>query len=270
MAGEELCLTVDSVHFSGFTLDYFAFGRGQKPMVIIPGMSVKSVIASAEAVADTYACFVEEYRVYLLDYRQELPLGFTVRQMAGDAAAAMRRLGIRGAAVQGVSLGGMVAQYLAIDAPELVEKLILGSTLSRHTKKTRRIFEEWAYLARAEDRQGLQRSIAGKVYSPDYVKTYRAAFDAQAESFAPEEMERYARLCESCMGFSAYDELGAIRCPVLVMGSRRDRTLFPEGSMTLAKRLKCDLYLYAGYSHAVYDEAPDYRRRLTDFLQNEQ
>ena len=268
MSHKELFLTVDAVCCSDFTIDYAVFGRGQKPMVIIPGMGVKSVIGAAEAVANAYACFAEEYRVYLLDYRRELPPGFSVRQMAGDAAAAMRRLGIRDAAVQGVSLGGMIAQYLAIDAPELVGKLMLGSTLSRQTKKTRRVFEEWAYLARSGDRRGLQDSITGKVYSPDYVKTYRAAFDAQADSFTPEEMERYARLCEACIGFSAYDELGAIRCPVLVLGSWRDRTLFPEGSVTLARRLKCGLYLYAGYSHAVYDEAPDYRRRLMDFLKN--
>lgn len=270
MTQKELVQTVDSVCCSDFIIDYVAVGRGRKPLVILPGMSVKPVIGSAEAVANAYAAFAEEYRVFLFDYRRELPPGFTVREMAGDVASAMRRLGIREAAVLGVSLGGMVAQQLAADEPELVGTLMLGSTLARHTKKTHRVFEEWANLARAGDRQRLQNAITGRVYSPAYVKTYRAAFDMLAESFTPEEMERYAWLCEACMGFSAYDELGAIRCPVLVMGSWRDRTLFPEGSMTLAKRLKCDLYLYAGYSHAVYDEAPDYRRRLTDFLQNEQ
>lgn len=268
MTQEEICLTAGAVQPPGFTMDYFAFGQGKKPLVIIPGMGVRSIVLSQAAVADAYAGFAEEYRVFLFDYRRELPDGFTVREMAGDLAAVLRKLNIRGAAIVGISLGGMIAQYLAIDAPELVGKLVLGSTLTRHTEKSRRVFAEWARLARAENRTGLQRAITRRVYSPAFVQAYRQAFDAQAKAFTPEEMARYARLCEACMGFSAMDELKSIRCPVLVMGCWGDRTLFPEGSLMLAKKLRCDLFMYAGYSHAVYDEAPDYKRRITDFLAN--
>ena len=57
-----------------------------------------------------------------------MPEGYTIRQMAADQAAAMKSLGIDRASVLGVSQGGMVAQYLAIDYPEMIEKLILAVT----------------------------------------------------------------------------------------------------------------------------------------------
>lgn len=268
MSTSELHLKTDAVHLPDFTMDYFTFGTGPKPLVIIPGMSVRSILLSAEAVANGYAAYADEFTVYVLDYRRDLPPGFTVREMARDAAAALRQLGVRDAAVMGTSLGGMIAQYLAIDAPELVGRLALGATLPRHTKRSRQVFVEWAYLARAGERHALQRDIARRVYSPDFVKKFQAAFDLQEGGFTPEDMERYARLSEACMGFSSYDELGRVACPVLVIGSWRDRTLFPEGSLTLAKRLRCDLHMYAGYSHAVYDEAPDYRQRVIGFFLN--
>lgn len=266
MSTSELPCKMDAVHLPDFTMDYFTFGTGKTPLVIIPGMGVRSILLSAEAVANGYAAYTDEFTVCVLDYRRDLPLGFTVREMARDAAAALRQLGVKNAAVMGTSLGGMIAQYLAIDAPELVGRLALGATLPRHTNRSRPVFVEWARLSRAGDRHALQCAVTRRVYSPDYVKKFQTAFDLQERAYTPEEMERYARLSEACMGFSSYDELGKIACPVLVIGSWCDRTLFPEGSLALAKKLRCDLHMYAGYSHAVYDEAPDYRQRVIGFF----
>ena len=259
-------LTVGTVCLPEFTMDYFSFGQGDKPLVIIPGMSVKSILLSAEAVANAYAPFGERFRVYVPDYRRELPLGFPVREMARDTAAVMRHWGVDHATILGTSLGGMIAQYLAIDAPELVDRLVLGSTLPRHTKKSRAVFEKWVRLARAKDHHALQTDIVRRVYSPAYARIFGQLFSDHEKTFTDAETERYARLCEACMGFCAYDELQKIKCRTLVIGCWQDRTLYPEGSLLLAKKLRCDLFMYAGYSHAVYDEAPDFRERLKAFL----
>eukprot|EP01062_Namystynia_karyoxenos_P073260 TRINITY_DN70089_c0_g1_i1.p2 TRINITY_DN70089_c0_g1~~TRINITY_DN70089_c0_g1_i1.p2 ORF type:complete len:254 (+),score=82.34 TRINITY_DN70089_c0_g1_i1:59-763(+) len=73
--------------------------------------------------------------------------------LAGDAAAVMRHAGVPRAFVVGHSMGGTVAQRLAVDAPELVLGLVLIATSSRVGRAARRGYEE---LAARSDAQGLK------------------------------------------------------------------------------------------------------------------
>lgn len=66
--------------------------------------------------------------------------------MASDVAAAMDALGITNADVFGVSQGGMIAQYLAIDRPDLVNKLVLAVTLSKNNPVVESTIEKWIVL----------------------------------------------------------------------------------------------------------------------------
>ena len=81
-----------------------------------------------------YRTFLKEYTMYVIDKKEVIPNGYTIREMADDVAAVMDELSIRIADVFGVSQGGMIAQYLAIDYPSLVNKLVLGVTASRQNE----------------------------------------------------------------------------------------------------------------------------------------
>ena len=59
--------TVDTVKTDGFTMGYCRFGSGDKTLVMLPGLSVQSVLGSADAVADAYQMFTDDYTVYLFD-----------------------------------------------------------------------------------------------------------------------------------------------------------------------------------------------------------
>ena len=61
---------------------YFRFGEGAKTLVILPGLSVQSVMGSADAVAAAYECFAAEYTVYLFDRRSDLPAKYPLADMA--------------------------------------------------------------------------------------------------------------------------------------------------------------------------------------------
>lgn len=256
------------VSTDGFETDVLLFGSGKRALVILPGLSLKSVMLSASDVAAAYSRFTADHTVYLFDRRYDLPDGYTVKDMARDAAAVMRKLGLSSADVFGVSQGGMIAQSLAIDCPELVHKLVLASTACYLTRTAVAAVGGWVRLAREKKTEELCLDFAEKLYTPDAFEKSRAFFSQMANTVTPEELTRFITLAEGCFGFSTADELTKIQCPTLVLGARHDRVLGSRASVTIAKALGCECYLYgAPYGHGVYDEAPDFKDRIERFLQ---
>ena len=259
--------SVKTVSSGGMEMDYIVFGSGGKTFVILPGLSVHSVMGSADAIAEAYKDFAEEYTVYLFDRVKSISDGYSVRDMAADTAKAMKELGIENADVFGASQGGMIAEYLAIDYPGLVHKMILGSTLARPNDGFDNIVDEWISLAEEKQETKLLESFVDSVYSEATLEAYRDTLISMNRNISDEEYERFIILARACKGFDCYDELSGIKCPVLVIGSEGDRVVGAEGSEQIASALGCELYLYGdNYGHGVYDEAPDYRQRCLDFL----
>ena len=266
-AAEETSGLVQTVVTDSVEMDYVVFGSGEKNFVIIPGLSVHSVMGSAEAIADAYSSFTEEYTVYVFDRAKNISEGYSVRDMAADTAAAMKELGIDEADVFGASQGGMITMYLAIDYPELVNKAVLGSTLSRPNETFNEVVQEWISLAQAEDETGLIGSFLDRVYSKNTLDAYRDYLMETNAGITDEEYERFLILANALTTFDCYDELSKISCPVLVLGCEGDHVVTAEGSKEIAGVLNCELYLYDDtYGHGVYDEAADYKERCYTFL----
>ena len=258
---------VKSVSVKGITMNYISFGNGEKAFVILPALSVHSVMGAADAIEKAYRDFSEAYTVYVFDRAESVREGYTVRNMAEDTASAMRALNITDAAVFGASQGGMIAQYLAIDHPELVGSMILGSTLAKPNRIFNSVVGEWIRLAKAKNERGLLESFADHVYSAHTLKTDRQAWIASASGISDEEYRRFIILAEACGTFDCCHLLSSVRCPVLVIGSEGDRVATAEGSRQIAAAIGCGIYLYdETYGHGVYDEAPDYRQRCMNFL----
>ena len=87
-------IPIQTVTTAGFSMDYICFGNGAETMVILPGLSVQSVLPQAKAIAKQYARFTDDYTVYLFDRRKELPPVYTVEDMANDTVQAMESLGL--------------------------------------------------------------------------------------------------------------------------------------------------------------------------------
>ena len=77
--------------------------------------------------------------------------GYSTRDMAEDLAFGMQTLGITRAKVLGVSQGGMIAQYLAIDHPELVDRLVLAVTLSRPNETARLLHSKTSLILHSDE-----------------------------------------------------------------------------------------------------------------------
>ena len=139
---------VHTVSMGSFEMDYAQIGCGDKPLIVIPGLSIKSVMKSAASLEGPYKIFKEKYTLYFFDRKKDAKPGYSLPEMADDQVAALKVLGIEKADIYGVSQGGMIAQYMAIRHPEVVNKLVLGSSTSRAELQQLKTIRNWARLAR--------------------------------------------------------------------------------------------------------------------------
>ena len=260
-SAKELKLTA-----SGMQFDYIRFGSGKKPLIMIQGLNTRGIKGAALSLAYMYRIFAKEYTVYLFDRRPVVYDGITVRDMAADIASAMDALGLRNADVFGTSQGGMIAQYLAIDRPDLVRKLVLAVTLSRNNDTVRQVVGDWIEMAERGDMKRFVLDMAEKMYSETYVRKYRPLMPLLTILQKPKDVKRFVILAKSCLSCDTYDILDKIKCPTLVIGGKQDKVVSGVASEEIAEKLGCALHMYENLGHAAYEEAQDFNQMVYDFL----
>lgn len=249
-------------------MDYLSFGSGEKTLILLPGAGDGFQTAKGMALpfAAIYHAFAKDFRVYAFSRKNKLEQGYTTRDMARDQAFVMRKLGISGAAVMGVSQGGMIAQYLAIDAPELVDKLVLAVTLARPNDTVRGVVDNWLRMAQAEDYRGIMIDTAEKSYTEKKLKSYRLLYPLLGAIGKPKDFSRFIIQAQACTQHDAYAELDKIQCPTLVLGGQCDKIVGAIGSEEIAQRVpNSTLVLYDGLGHGTYEEAKDFNARVLRF-----
>ena len=242
------------------------FGRGDRPLVMVPGLRFSSIRGGGPVLAAAYRIFAKEYRVYVIDRKDPVSPGCTIRDLAKDLAAVMEKLGVTCADVIGVSQGGMIAQELAIGHPELVRKLVLGVTAARPNDTMTDAIRTWTEMVSRGDYGAAARDYMVRGFSQSYIKKYRLFLPLAVKLQKTMAPEQFIALAEACLTCDSFERLDTISCPVLVLGGGKDRVVTGEASLEIAQRLGCDYYVYPELSHEAYNEAPDFNRRIYDFL----
>ena len=251
---------------SDLTMDYITFGCGTKPLIMIQGLNTQSIKGAALSLAWMYRIFAKDYKVYLFDRRKNIRGDITVRELASDIALAMDALSLANADVFGVSQGGMIAQYLAIDRPDLVHKLVLAVTLSRNNETVIKVVQNWISMTEQGHWNALVSDMAEKMYSTTYMKRYKPFMPLLTLLQTPKDVPRFITLARASLTCEAYDKLDQIRCPVLVLGGRKDKVTTGEASEEIAHKLGADIYMYEDLGHAAYEEAKDFNLRVYHFF----
>ncbi|MBQ7597845.1 MAG: alpha/beta hydrolase [Clostridia bacterium] len=262
---------VEQVCVDEITMRFFSFGRGKQTLVILPGLSVQSVMLFADDVAAAYAPLTEAFTIYVFDRRQTLPQTYSVYDMAHDTAKVMAALGLKDVCLFGASQGGMIAMVLAAQYPLLVKKLALGSTAARITPDHAQRLAPWVQAAREKDGEKLYLSFGELVYPAAVFQAVRDQLLSAGKGVSDDEFDRFAVLAGAMNGFDFTARLREIRCPVLVLGAKDDAVLGGDASVEIAQALEergdVELHMYEGCGHAAYDTAPDYKTRLLRFFQ---
>ena len=266
-----MSIPVETIHTENCSMRYVRFGTGDKAFVILPGLSVQSVMGSADAVAESYAAFAEEYTVYLFDRREDLPGSYSVYDMGRDTADAIKALGLKDVYLFGASQGGMIALVIAIEYPELVHKLVLGSSSAHVGPQQYAVLQEWVRMAEEKDREGLYLEFGKELYPPELFEQSRDLLVKLAQGVTDEDLRRFIILAKGTEGFDVVSDLEKISCPVLAIGVYEDAVLDSDATMEIAEKLdergNFKLYMYIGYGHAAFDTAPDYKDRMLSFFQ---
>lgn len=258
-----------AVPIEGTQMAVAAFGRGERHLVMIPGLGdgLRTVKGLAASFAVMYRAYARAYRVYVFSRRDDLPAGHTTRDMARDIRFAMGRLGMERADVLGISQGGMIAQHLAIEHPQAVSRLVLAVTSSRPNDVLSDTVGRWIKMAREGDYAGLMIDTAERSYTEKKLRQYRQLYPILTRVGRPRDFGRFITQAESCISHDACGALGAIDCPTLVIGGKCDRVVGAQASREIAARVAGSrLLMYEGLGHGAYEEAKDFHARVLAFL----
>lgn len=259
-----------TVSIGNVDMDYVVFGNGSKPLVLIPGLSdgLKTVKGQAFTLSRYYKQFTKEYKLYVFSRKNQLEDGYTTRDMARDQKAAMDKLGIHKAYVMGISQGGMIAQYLAIDYPDKVKKLILGVSVSKQNPTLQKVITSWIKMAEVGDYGALVIDTTEKTFTEEKLKKYRLLFPIMKRIGKPKSFDRFIIQAQACLFHDAYGELKKIQCPTLVIGGDSDKVVGQHSSEEMADRIKgSERMIYSGLGHGAYEEAEDFNEKVRTFLE---
>ena len=258
-----------TLNFNDKSMDYVTFGKGKKPLVIIPGLGdgLYTVKGMAMPFSITYRKLSERYKIYVFSRINELRQGYTTRDMAADVAEAMETLNLDAAYVMGISQGGMIAQWLAVDFPERVKRLILTVTTAKPSQLARERIERWQKLSQSGNFKHLMLDIAQHSYTQKSYQKWRFLYNIMGRLGRIKDEKRIVIQSQSCLEHNSLEVLKEIHCPTLVLGALEDDVIGVKGSKELAKAISgCQLLILKHSGHALYEENKAFQEAVCEFL----
>lgn len=213
-------------------------GEGE-PLLLIAGLASDS--QSWQPVIDRFA---EHFQTIVFDNRgvgrSDTPDGpYTIRQMADDAASLLDELHVRSAHVVGHSMGGCIAQEMAIERPERVRRLVLAASAPVASERNKRLFS--SFLDRRRQGMSLEIWFQDLFFWLFRPATFRnKEFMDEALRYAldypyPQSVAGFAMQVEAIAAFDARERLGRIRAETLVVAGEEDILITPGESEELVE-----------------------------------
>ena len=254
------------MELEGGAMNVIVFGKGDVPLVIIPGLRTSSLEGTSFFLSAYYRSFKKHFRIYILDVKEPVAEGTSIRAMAQDALRALDKLGIEGFMLYGISMGGMIAQQMAALSPGRVKRLLLALTCCGANSTLTEAVGTWIRLIESGDIRGFVKDYAERGYSEGYKKKHALLVKAVSSGMKVKDTQRFLALCRAILAFDGRGDLCRISCPSTVIGAEKDMVVSGEASAELSEALGCGCYMYAGLSHEAYNEAGDFNERVLGFF----
>jgi 3-oxoadipate enol-lactonase len=192
--------------------------------------------------------------------RSDIPVGpYTIPLMACDAAAVLDAAGLESAHIFGISMGGMIAQELALQYPKRVRSLILGCTAAGGPTAVRAEREATDLLMGRIKMSPEQAAEAAVPFIYDST-TPRERIDEDLAVRRPwfPRVEAYAAQLQAIIAWEAYSRINAISVPTLVIHGESDRLVPPGNAKIIAERIPgAKLVMIPHASHLFLTDQPE-------------
>ena len=247
-------------------LEYRVDGPGEAPLVVLSN----SLGTALGMWVPQMPALTERFRVLRYDARghgrSSAPPGpYTIAQMGEDALALLRHVGARRAHFCGLSMGGMVGMWLGVNAPAIVDRLVLSNTAARIGPP-----DPWnARIARVREggMAAIVEAVLARWFTPAFIDMGTPAVQAARAMLLATSAEGYCAACAAVRDMDQRDDIGRIIAPTLVLAGTRDVVTTPADHRFLAERIDGARYLELAAPHISNLERPAaYTRALLDFL----
>lgn len=219
----------------------------------------------------------KNYRVIAFDNRgagrSDAPQGpYSIPQMASDAVGLLDTLEIAKAHVFGCSMGGMIAQELALQHPHRVNKLILGCTASGGKRQVQPSPQALALLAsQGDSAEAMKRATTQLLFPPEFVEHNSRFIEENWEQLNHHPMSQSAFMSQ-LLAIQAWsgsnDKLADVEAPTLVLHGTEDILLPPQNGEFIADQIPgAKLVMFEGCGHAFTAQKPrEVLQTVLDFL----
>jgi pimeloyl-ACP methyl ester carboxylesterase len=254
----------------GARIDWLQVGWGPLPAVIVPGAGdgLWTVGQTIPHLLWRYRRRVATHRLLILGRREPIPPGFGIAEHADDYIRAAERLRWQPSVWECMSAGGPIGQQVARRRPDLVQGLILASTMHRSDETLRSILRLWRRLIDELNWAQLYWSIVALNRRPATVARYRSLRPLLRLVPPPGRPQRLVRLLDALTTLDQQELLPHIVCPSLIIGGEEDRIISAALQREMAALIpQSRLILYPGYGHAAPDEHPAYEAATRRFIE---
>jgi 3-oxoadipate enol-lactonase len=214
--------------------------------------------------------FARHFRVVRYDRRGHgksgtTPGPYTVDMLGRDALAIMDALGVDKVNWCGLSLGGMVGQWLGANAPERIERLVLANTHYYFPDKP-----YWTARIRTIAEQGLA-AIVGAILERWFTKDFRErepeVIARMTEEFVATPLAGYVACCEAVRDMDHRDLLAKIKAPTLVITGRYDQVTPMDAAEYIRSHIpRANLTLLDAAHISAVEQADDFTAEVLGFL----
>lgn len=209
------------VYANGIGINYQLEGHGP-PLTLIHALGLDLRQWRWQVPALTERHQVLRYDVRGHGRSDTSPGPYSLDLLAEDLHGLLQALGISRTHLLGLSMGGMIAQVLALTHPEVVESLILADTTSEYGPEAQHQFEERARVAEVQGMEPLIQGIVERWFTPGFRQTYPLIVDEIRAILRQTAPLGYAACCLAVARLNLTARLGEIRRPTLVLVGDQD------------------------------------------------
>jgi 3-oxoadipate enol-lactonase/4-carboxymuconolactone decarboxylase len=206
------------------------------------------------------------FRVIRYDQRghgaSPVPTGpYELADLGADALALLDRLGVQRAHVCGTSLGGMVGLWLAVHAPERLDRLALLCSSARLAPA--QAWRERAVLVRAQGASAVAQVAVGRWFTAQFARQSPAVIERYEAMVSKTPAEGYAACCEAIARWDITGELAQISAPTWILSAQDDPATPPQHGYLMAGLIAgARIDVIAQAAHLAFAERPAFVVRL--------